>query len=354
MKRTKWLFIAFLFYGTATSAQTNLEDRFTMHGYMDMLLLAGDIQPLGKLAYLNVHRLNLQPQFIISPKFNATVLLEGADLFRLDEPKEEKPGIIEWAYLNYNHSEAFNVRAGLFAIPFGIYNERFYATPTQLTSFLPNSVYFSHDYGDTATTHSEFLFPRSASGLLVSGKLLNLEKHHVSYYAYYANETPTIALAGLGKYVGGRLLYETASSESLKVGVSYNSYWLSNELVNSVAGLDAQLRIKNFQFFTELVVPQIGKRDTLQQPVTGEFHNGISAYAQLGYTIKDIVTPYFRYDYFNGDARIDDDHLAVVVGGVNIAFHPQVIVKMEAYITNYADPDRTDAGLFLGTLAVAF
>lgn len=334
-------------------AQSDLSDRVSLHGYMDMLLLKGDVEPVGDFALITTHRVNLMPHFIISPKFSATLLLEGADLFRLDQPVvQDKPGIMEWAYLTYNHNENLNVRAGAFAVPFGIYNERFYATPTQLTSFLPTS-YNRHNYGSGDSSFTQFMFPRNPSGLMLFGKMFNNTKNHFKYYIYYTNESP-VGNALLNKYLGGRVMYETASSDALKVGISYNSYLISNELVNSVFGFDIQWRVNNFKLSTELVLPKIGKRDGSSMPIIGQYYNGLGTYVQVGYTIKDVVTPYFRYDHFNGSKHSEGDGISTIISGVNISIHPQVIFKAEAYVTENENPETTDSKFFIATLAVAF
>jgi hypothetical protein len=337
------------------SAQSQMEeDKFSMHGYIDMVFLAGESKPLDRnIAFLSMYRANIMPQYVISPKFKATILLEGADLFRLDEASDvDKPGIVEWAYVTYAHNVRLNVKVGTFAVPFGIYNERFYASPTQLTSFLPSSLYFKHIYKDEGgRDYSTFLFPRSPSGVMLFGKLLNTDKHYVTYNAYYGNESPGQSLIGLNKYLGGRLFYENAN-DKVKIGASYNAYVGANKLINSTFGADLELKINNLQFSTELVAAQIGKRDTLSMPINNEYYTSKGCYVQLGYTFKEQITPYFRYDFFDPTKQFSDDFQAITIIGVNVAFNPQVIFKVEGYLSNLQVDD--DANILISTLSIAF
>lgn len=340
-----------------TNAQEQSEaDKFSMHGYLDVVFLGLKSEPLGRnLAYVSMYRMNIMPQYVITPKLKTTILLEGADLFRLDEGGDtDKPGIVEWAYLTYAHNSKLNVKVGTFAIPFGIYNERFYASPTQLTSFLPNSVYFKQNYAnEKGDLYSTFLFPRSPSGVLLFGKIISTDKHFLTYNTYYTNESPGESLIGINKHIGGRMLYENAS-DKLKVGVSYNAYVGANKVLNSTFGGDVQISIKNFQLSTEVITAQIGKRDTIGMPINGSYYNSNGGYIQAGYTIKELVTPYFRYDFFDGSSLIKKDAKTIIVAGVNVAFHPQVIFKMEGYFTNNEDPAVEDTEIFISTLSIAF
>ncbi|MFT5336968.1 MAG: hypothetical protein ACI9YL_000970 [Luteibaculaceae bacterium] len=339
------------------SAQSqNDEDRFTMHGYMDIVFLAANSKPLDRdIAFLSMYRTNIMPQYVISSKFKATILLEGADLFRLDEASDsDKPGIVEWAYLTYNHNSHFNLKVGTFAVPFGIYNERFYASPTQLTSFLPSSLYFKHNFKDeSGNNFSTFLFPRSPSGLMIFGKLANSGKHYLSYQTYYGNESPGGSLIGLNKYVGGRIRYENAN-DKIRIGSSYNAYLDANKLVNSALGFDVELNFNNFQLSTEYIAAKIGKRDSLSANLPGEFYQSRGGYFQLGYTIKETVTPYFRYDLFDHSTQFNDDQQTTLVSGVNIAFHPQVIFKVEAYLSRFQDVGKDKSNILISTLSIAF
>jgi hypothetical protein len=334
----------------------NEQEKFSMHGYMDMVYLGAEVKALDRnIGYLSMYRLNLMPQYTLSPKLKVTILLEGADLFRLDEAGDtDKPGIVEWSYLTYTHNAHFNVRVGTFAVPFGIYNERFYASPTQLTSFLPSSLYFRHSYMDEADKpYSTFLFPRSPSGLMLFGKILNSNKHYLSYFGYYANEAAGSSLIGINKYLGGRLLYEN-SNDKIKIGASYNSYIGANKLINSTVGADIELKIKNFVLSSEVIAAQIGKRDTNSFPIDNQFYSSRGGYIQAGYTIKETYTPYFRYDFFDPTNQLSTDAQNIIVAGINIGFNPQVIFKVEAYLTRNQDSNIDNSNILISTLSIAF
>lgn len=344
-------------------AQRNMSQDFSLHGYMDMVLIA-DYSKNYKLLYLNAHRANLLPQFTISPKLNATMLIECADLFKLDEPDaQESSGIIEWAYLTYRRNNEFNFRVGTFALPFGIYNESFYATPTQLTSFLPNAAYYKQNYYSTTTSKltgtdstylsfSDFSFPRNSSGIMSFGKVLDEDRHHLTYYLYFTNELPNKYSLNLNKYVGGRLLYES-TSELLKIGASYCTQIIKNTQVKNTLGFDARFQFKGLQVFTEVVLPTDSKRNNNGYLIEGEFYKGIGNYIQAGYTLNDIFTPYFRYSYFTTDMATNYGSVNVFTSGLNIAFNAQVIWKIEYR----ASKDEVSAGyqrILVSSLAIGF
>lgn len=356
MKKIKWIIsILLIVQSWGLSGQIELENKLSLNGYMDVLYLGAAIPSTKQhFSYLTTHRVNLIPKFKISPKLEATMLIECADLFRLDEADlEEEPGIIEWAYLTYKHNNWLNVKAGTFAIPFGIYNERFYASPSQLTSFLPASVYFQHRFGEGDAAFTDFAFPRNPSGVQVFGKLLKVGNHHINYATYFTNEAAGESVTSIGKYVGGRLTYES-TSDLIKLGSSYCTYLQSGKVAKNALGVDLQLKVHNFQLQSEFLLSEIGKRDTLQMILTDQFYKSTGAYVQLGYTIKDIVTPYVRYDYFNPLRSVQNDAEMVMVGGVNVAIHAQVVWKAEAYILDYEDKSINSVPLLISTLAIAF
>lgn len=185
------------------------------------------------------------------------------------------------------------------------------------------------------------------------GQILNSTKHYLGYQTYYANESPGQSVIGLNKYLGGRILYETAN-DKLRVGSSYNAYIGANKMINRTMGFDLELKVNNLQVSTEIISAKIGKRDSLLNNLPGKFYHSSGGYVQLGYTIKEIYTPYFRYDLFDHSRKFTDDQQAIWVTGINITFHPQVIFKVEAYISQFQDPSKTNSQILISTLSIAF
>lgn len=336
----------------ANQSQAQWKENVSIHGYTDMVFMAANVPNYGFFSFVDVHRVNIQPRFEITEDLSLTMLLEGMDLFTLDESDtEEEPGIVEWAFSDYLINEDFSIRIGRFPLPFGVYNERFYATSTQLTSFLPSSLYGKHDFGTGEGQYSDFAFARNPTGIQFRGQPWHTSKHLFKYAAYFANEPVGSSSTSLNKYFGGRLSLEPKDIEGITLGASFCGYLENGSITKYTPGADLQAFYGNFQVVTELILTSMPGRDSLGT-VNADRYQGVGTYIQTGYTIKDLVTPYFRFDLFDYNRSTDQDQEMAIVAGINLAFNAQFIWKVEYYLIQ--NLGSIELPIYLSTLAVAF
>jgi hypothetical protein len=128
---------------------------------------------------------------------------------------------LERAWIEYGHTDGFIVKAGKFLPPFGIYNLFHDATPTFLSTFLPNAVYGKHA---NTTGSTQRMFSKFGTGLQVLGTARVGEVGwELNYYAYLINgRGPNEGEKDndKNKGIGGRFMVQ-APSDMFRAGVSF-------------------------------------------------------------------------------------------------------------------------------------
>ncbi|MFQ5632418.1 MAG: hypothetical protein ACE5I1_26920, partial [bacterium] len=125
------------------------------------------------------------------------------------------------AFLEYKHSDAFEIRTGKFSPPFGIYNERHDATPSFLSTVLPVTVYGKHI---NSVGKKDRLYAKLATGIWALGAVY-VKNWRITYHFYLSNgrgPKPHEKDNNSNKGIGSRLIIRPPSG-NLRFGMSYYS-----------------------------------------------------------------------------------------------------------------------------------
>jgi hypothetical protein len=249
------------------------------------------------------------------------------------------------AYINYNATDNLTLRAGQMKAPVGIYNE------IRDIKFLQQSVLSPLMYQDAANT-----LPESFKGF--EGIYhFDMGAHRLSFdiYGGEPNGANTYVLIRPGNYFlveniyGGRLTYKTP------VGLRFSLSKFQSDVLNttttptaavplpnatgsgtrSLSSATADYRGGNLDIKVEYAIASQFVNTPLEQ-------NGTSYYGQVGYTIAEKYTPYFRYDYVlydNNQSDAPNYYQKVKVLGVTYKLNNNVSLRMENHWnTGYAIP----------------
>jgi hypothetical protein len=327
---------------------------FKIYGFFDLELEVSNKDPAGRLWTFDQHHFNLITIFHLDKRFRVFGEIEWEHGFFLEGGEEASGEFnLERAWLEYKYSDAFKIKVGKFLAPFGIYNLVHDATPTYLSTLLPNPVYGKHTntIGEKQKFYSKF-----ATGIQILGSLF-IRDWECDYYIYMSNgrgADPGEKDENSNKGVGGRFVIFTPLN-IFKLGTSYYADKNGNarNTTQKTFGVDAEFEYMHLNLHGEIIQFYLEKVDTNGIP-NGEFRRGRGYYLQGSYSLFDKLTPFLRYEFFDPDLFNDGDGEYGIVVGINFSASPRVILKNEVHFNRFQDEARNPYEHFIASLAVAF
>lgn len=237
---------------------------------------------------------------------------------------------IEYAFPELTVTDALKIRVGKMFVPFGIYNEIHTAKPAFLAVKEPLSTNKPHKFGS-----DERFYPRWAVGVSVLGNF-TLGKTKLDYHLQLSNGSqentnPFEEDDNKQKAVAARV--RAMPLKGLKVGFSTYSDRLT-EL--DTLGNDSGNRTKVFSFSTHAEYELkgfgtefeyiVGSTDPSDATTT---LNKNALEAMISYTIKDKITPYFRYEHLDPDTDAENDIANMISFGINAMITEGYILKLQ-------------------------
>ena len=260
--------------------------------------------------------------------------------------------IIERAWINYSAADEFNIKAGYFFTPWGIWNID-HGTPTLISLVLPDAqvaeMYPLRQTGLQA--HGTFLMPPAELGyhLFVSngrtvGQTDVTENKAFGGRIFYGANTP-----GLEWKVGASGYYGTYE-DFVKRLVSVDPFTVevdrTVEAEEWAAGLDLSVTLDAFRFRSEGVVHRItyeeGKRPPpfFGNPTTfsPDFYEW-DVYALGAYRLPWLgLEPYLWLEFIHRPSFVGDT-VILPSAGLNVYFEPEVQLKIQYARTYFVDLD---------------
>lgn len=255
------------------------------------------------------------------------------------------------AYVNHNATDNLTLRAGQMKAPVGIFNEIRDIKFLQLSAISPLM------YQDAAGT-----LPESFKGAEVIYHL-DMGAHRLTFDLYggepkgaynYVQIQPTKWFMVENIY-GGRMTYKTP------IGLKFSLSGFQNDLLTATSATQPATTTVEGQGIRRLSSASVDYKSAnvdfkMEYAIASQFtgtpleQNGKSYYAQLGYTIADKFTPYFRYDYVLYNNDLPDDPLyyqKVKVLGLTYKLNNSVSMRMENHWnTGYAIPSYAQGANF--------
>jgi hypothetical protein len=255
--------------------------------------------------------------------------------------------VMERAYVQYTHSERFQLRAGLFLTPLGIWNED-HGSPTLIPVVLPQSMVTEQ-------------FPIRQLGVQFLGSV-SVSDWRLGYTAYVSNgRTPTDLDFTDGKAVGARVTLTAPRPMKLVMGASFYAGRYSDTQRNVVqqqpllvettevvayrettGGLDLSADFGDFRLRTELsgriVRYEEGKRD-LQFGIEGIYaadHLDVDWYGLLSWRPVSWFEPYVFLEVYRWPNLIAEGFIMPSIG-MNFHFTPTTQLKLQAAPTIFLD-----------------
>ncbi len=343
------LMLLVLFSHVALAQQRAL----STYGYFDLEYEQSNKDDKGRMGTFDQHHFNVITSYVLDPHFRILAEIEwehGVEFSGSGGIGEIK---LERSWVEYKHSEALKIRAGKFLPAYGIFNRRHDATPTFLSSFLPNSIYGKHK---NPLGGKQRLFAKFANGLQVIGTVY-ADAWSLKYVGYLSNGQGGDAFKAddnSNKAIGGRLLVGLPI-EDLHLGTSY--YSEKNGKVNDTRqrslAVDGAFDFSNVQLKSEAAWGRLEKVDEEGIP-NDEFQETFGIYAQAAYTFAERLTPFVRYDFFDPNPGVGDDGEIDVTVGLNFSVTPRVYLKSEVHLISYQNSSKEGYELFVTSIAVAF
>ena len=342
--------ILLLSASTSFAQQSKLET----YGYFDLEAEVGNQDAESKIWTFHQHHLNVITIYHLDDRFRvfaemaweheATFEAEGEDHAKIDLTR---------AWLEYKHSDAFKVQVGKILVSFGIYGEKYNATPTFLSTFLPSSIYGQHK---NSVGGKDLMYPKHLTGIQALGSFY-AKDWGIDYYLYVTNgrgPTPYEKDNNVNKGLGGRVIVNPPL-RPLRLGVSYYSDKDGNSFntKQSTLGFDVALDYSNVLVETEVLLPRGEKVDTNNTP-NGKFQNKMGYYVQGAYTFFEQLTPFVRYDFWDTDVDKGNDGENILTVGINYSFTPRVYLKNEIHFHGFQDAVTKSYEMYVASLAVAF
>ena len=261
------------------------------------------------------------------------------------------------AYVNYNVTDNTTARVGQMTVPFGIFNE------LRDIKFLQLSVLSPLMYQDAAGTLPdtfkgvEAIFHVDRGNHRVTFDLYGGEPKSANNYVIINQDSTSNYWFLVQNIYGGRITYKTP------IGLKFSVSAFQNDLLTSttplatttlsasstpggsgirrLAGASADYRGSNLDFKMEYNIAYQFEGTPLEQ-------RGTSYYAQIGYTIAEKYTPFFRYDSILYNNKQPDNpayYQKVKVLGVSYKLNNNVSIRMENHWNNgYAIPNYAQDG----------
>lgn len=237
--------------------------------------------------------------------------------------------------------------------PFGIYNERHDATPTFLSTFLPQSIYGNQEQSFGGKGR---LFAKHSTGVQILGNI-RVGELGANYQVYGSNgrgPNESEKDNNSNKGLGWRFVISPPLKE-LRVGTSYytDKNGNANDTRQSALGFDIEFDVSSAHFEAEYFLPTLERVDTVGIP-NGSFRKANGYYFLGAYTLFDALTPFARYELFDPDIDLGNNGEHITTVGLNYAVTSSVFLKSEVQFFRYDNSSTNDYELFVTSVAVAF
>lgn len=329
------------------------EHKLQMHGFFDLEAEVSNKDAAGKNWTFDQHHLNILTTYILDDRFRVSTEIEW-EHGPLYSPTSAAGNIyLAKAFLEYKYSDAFLIRAGKFLSPFGIYNERHDATPTFLSSFLPQSIYGPQEQSFGGKGR---LFAKISIGVQILGDLF-FNDWGMKYQVYLANgrgPNESEKDNNSNKGLGWRFVISPPIGD-LRIGTSFYSdkNGIANNTEQTTFGFDIEYNISAAHIEAEYFIPKLERVDNAGNP-NGSFRH-VNGYYILGaYTFFDVLTPFARYEFFDPDIDIESNGENITTAGINYAVTSSVFLKAEVEFFWFQNPSVKKYELFVASVAVAF
>ncbi|MFQ5637325.1 MAG: porin [bacterium] len=340
-----------ILFGSLCFAQ---ESKLKVYGYFDLEIEVSNKDAAAKRWTFDQHHFNVVTIYRLNDCFRVFGEIEWEHGISL-ESGGSGSGLValERAWVEYKHSDGLKIKAGKFLPPFGIYNLKHDATPTFLSSFLPNAIYGKHT---NTSGGKQRLYAKFATGVQVLGTLFS-GQWQGDYYLYLSNgrgAQPGEKDDNSNKGVGARLEI-SPPLEELKLGVSFytDKNGTANNTKQTTLAFDVALRRSNFLIEAEYFAPRLEKVDTLGVPVD-DFRTSRGFYVQAAYTLLGQLTPFAQLNFFDPDSETRNDGESDIVFGLNLSLTPRVYLKSEVHFLRFQNANSKEFELYMSSIAVAF
>lgn len=335
------------------AAPASAQDRFTTYGFFDTEFEASNRNPNDFTATFDQHHFNVVTIYRMNEKWRVFGEIEWEHGVALEDGGGSGLVALERAWVEYAHSDGFKVLVGKFLTPFGVYNQMHDATPTFLSSFLPDAIYGKHA---TTTGGSDRLYAKFSTGVQVRGNLFPAD-WQLEYAAYLTNGRGPDASSSDNndnKGIGGRVVLQSPG-ESFRLGASFYQDRDGNQLDtrHRTVAADIGVGASGFWLEAEGFLPQLQTVDQAGALLPA-YRDGLGYYVQASYRTDVGVTPFARYGAFDPDRDVSNDGNSDVVVGLNLALQNFAFLKGEVQFINFQDPAVASYEKFVGSIAIAF
>ncbi len=236
---------------------------------------------------------------------------------------------IEYGFVEYSFSDLFKVRAGKFLTPFGIFNEIHTAKPAFLTVHEASSL----NQTKRIVRNGLPFYPRYGAGLQFQGDG-SVGNGRWDYNVLIANgeqdpknplsDNPFESDDNSSKSVTARVRWEP--SDQFRVGASYyhDKFSTNNPTYDSVESVGVEFEYENGAF----VVWSEAAFGSLKR-ISGITQSQLGWYIQPSWHFENGFTPYLRFEKFDPNRTITDDHGYDTILGVNYEASRWFQVKLE-------------------------
>lgn len=349
------IIIASSLLAIAASAET---EKLKIYGFFDLETEVSNQKNTAEAWTFDQHHLNVISIYRIDSRFRVFAEIEYEHGPFIGDEIQGNIYLAN-AYLEYKHSDAFQIRAGSFVTPFGIYNEIHDATPSIISTLLPHPIYGDHQM---ATGVEGRLFAKLATGIQFRGQIFPGD-WEISYRLYVSNGRGPMAAEqddNTNKGLGARFIL-VPPIQDLRLGTSMyaDKNGLDGHTRQATLGFDAEFDFSAVHIEAEMLLYQMEQVDSLDIP-NGVYNYGRGWTALVSYRLIDRLTPFFRleFDHHHGlnkyhgpDGNTDDNCLMT---GVNYAVTPKVYLKSEVHFMNFSGAGDPPYELFVASVAVAF
>lgn len=225
---------------------------------------------------------------------------------------------LEYAFAEYAFSNLFKLRAGKMFTPFGFFNEIHTAKPAYLSVKEAGST----NKPKNIIAGAPRFYPRWGVGLALQGNTM-IDGHAVDYNLMISNgdqddTNPFEEDNNTGKAAAFRT--RVSATDDLQLG--YSLYYDDGLSTNTMShGLQFEYLYDDFRLLGEGVWGEI---DSEYQ----QRFNHYGWFLQTSYHLDNGLTPYFRFEHYDPDTDISNDHGFDAVLGINFNYN-NLIFKLE-------------------------
>lgn len=242
---------------------------------------------------------------------------------------------LEYGFSEYAFSNLFKLRAGKMFTPFGFFNEIHTAKPAYLSVKEAGS---TNKPKNIIKGASRF-YPRWGVGLALQGNSM-IDGHSIDYNLMISNgdqddTNPFEEDNNTGKAAAFRTRYH--ATDNIQLGYSF--YYDDGSPTQSTShGLQFEYVHDDFRLLGEGVwggIDSLANRD----------FNHYGWFLQPSYSFGNGLTPYFRFEHYDPDTAISNDHGFDAILGINFNYNG-LIFKLEN--NYYFGPDDSTLGSLPG------